>query len=180
MSRLSTALARFFEGWEEKADEQLRRSRDAMRASDYDGQLKRMQAAAQNLHQLCDDLEQTLRRERRSLGLDVGLDALRQACEITGGELEHVLAAIAEAQEGRQAVTGAELANANLREIRAEIVTRKRRAEKAVQDLVELVETLCQEPPSQGSSGLSPSTRRTEVHLQLPRDDFWNDGDETA
>lgn len=180
MSRDSVALADFLQRWQDKANKYLQASQSAMRASSYDEQLHRVQAAAQNLHRLCGELEQTLRKARRSTAIGTDLGPLHQRCKSSRSELDHLLAAVAEAQDGRKAVTGEQLANANLRQIRAEIVTLKGQIENGTEDLFDFLETISQDLHSEGNSRPSASIRRAEVHLQLPQSDSWNDQDESA
>ncbi|QOV33305.1 hypothetical protein IM697_24040 [Streptomyces ferrugineus] len=151
-----------------------------MRAANYVEQLQRLQAAAQILHQLCGALEQELRKARRSSTIDTDLNPLRHRCRTARSELDHLLAAVAEAQEGRKAVTGDQLASTNLRQIRTEIITLKGQVENGTEDIVELVEDVCQALHSEGHSRPSATTRRTEVRLQLPRDDSRDDRDASA
>ncbi|MFE9023739.1 hypothetical protein ACFYNL_34920 [Streptomyces sp. NPDC007808] len=156
-------------------DKNLDASQSAMRAKSYDEQLQRVQAAAQNLHELCANLEQSLRKAIRSGTIGTDLRDLHQRCKGARGELDHLLAAVAEAQDGRMAVTGEQRANANLRQIRAEIVTLKGQIENGTEELLDFVEDVRRDLCAEGNSRPSASIRRAEVHLQLPESDSWND-----
>ncbi|MGV9995103.1 hypothetical protein [Streptomyces sp. NPDC003374] len=180
MSKDSVALAAFLENWQEQAVTSLQSSQAAMLASSYAEQLQRLQAAAQKLHQLYGALEQELRRTRRSSTITTDLDPLRRGCRAARSGLDHLLAAVAEAQEGREGVTGDQLASPNLRQIRTEIVTLKDQTEASADDLLELAEDVCRALYAEAQNRPSATIHRTEVRLQLPRDDGCGDRDATA
>ncbi|MFF4656436.1 hypothetical protein [Streptomyces sp. NPDC001381] len=120
------------------------------------------------------------RTHRRSATITTDLKTLRQGCRAARSELDHLLAAVAEAREGREAVTGEQLASANLRQLRTEIVTPKGQAEGSTDDLLEFTEDVRRALHTEAQNRPSATIHRTEVRLQLPRNDAHNDRDATA
>ncbi|MEU9958504.1 hypothetical protein [Streptomyces sp. NPDC050982] len=173
-------LSDFLLGWHTRAEKQRNECRLAMQEPRYLDQLKRLLAAAENLEQQRAQLEETLKKATRSgrltpSGSKEAGALLRLGKGSARKEIRSLLAAVAQALEGREGVTGERLASSNLRQIRDEIVIAGSNVEDRVEELLDSVEEAETVLRDRGRSQPS-STGRAEVRLQIP----WNERDETA